>query len=143
MDLAITATADTNETTQTQGETIAILVAQLATRLVLLAVAISLLASTPALRNGQLDELMLAFRGYFATQLLGVLVCLFLRVYRVMLASYTSEFPTIKTYWEQPAYHILYLLHIATTLLYYYMHISSAYQLGICYGGVGSHGALG
>ena len=138
MDVAITATADTMEVVQTQGETIVVLAAQLVTRLLLLLVAISMLASTPTLRAGNLDSLMLAFRSFFAVQLLGVLVCLFLRVYRVMLSSYTTEFPTILSYWEDPIYHILYLLHIATTLLYYYMHVSSCYQLGVCFGDVGA-----
>jgi hypothetical protein len=50
-----------------------------------------------------------------------------------MLASYIDEFPTIQNYWEQPAYHVLYLLHIGTTLLYYYSHISSAHALGVYY----------
>ena len=68
---------------QTQAETIAVLTVQLFTRVLLLLVAVSLLGSTPALRAGQLDSLMLAFRNFFAMQLLAILVCLFLRVYRV------------------------------------------------------------
>ena len=34
-----------------------------------------------------------------------------------MLASYIEEFPDIRKYWEQPAYHVLYLLHIGTVLV--------------------------
>ena len=30
-------------------------------------------------------------------------------------------------------YHVLYLLHIGTTLFYYYSHISSAHALGVYY----------
>ena len=133
VDALITSLADTMEVVQTQAETIAVLAAQLFTRILLLLVAISLLGSTPALCAGQLDSLMLAFRSFFAVQLMAVLVCLFLRVYRVMLASYTDDFPTIHTYWEQPAYHILYILHMGTSLLYYYSHISSAHALGVYY----------
>ena len=67
---------------QTQAETIAVLTVQLFTRVLLLLVAVSLLGSTPALRAGQLDSLMLAFRNFFAMQLMAILVCLFLRVCR-------------------------------------------------------------
>eukprot|EP00320_Phaeocystis_rex_P014650 CAMPEP_0119060558 /NCGR_PEP_ID=MMETSP1178-20130426/4495_1 /TAXON_ID=33656 /ORGANISM="unid sp, Strain CCMP2000" /LENGTH=185 /DNA_ID=CAMNT_0007041671 /DNA_START=48 /DNA_END=605 /DNA_ORIENTATION=- len=136
VDTVITSVADTMEVVQTQAETIMVLMGQLTTRILLLLVAVTLLGSTPALRAGvlgQLDSLMLAFRSFFAVQLMAVLACLFLRVYRVMLASYTEEFPTIQKYWEQPAYHLLYLLHIGTTLLSYYSHISSAHALGVHY----------
>jgi|TARA_B110001469_G_scaffold55046_1_gene53134 hypothetical protein len=70
---------------QTQAETIAVLTAQLFIRVLLLLVAVSLLGSTPALRAGQLDSLMLAFRNFFAMQLMAILVCLFLRVCRSAL----------------------------------------------------------
>ena len=77
---------------------------------------------------------MTDFRGYFAVQLVAFLVCLFLRVFRVMLASYTTDYPTIRSQWEQPAYHVLYYMHMATTLWYYYKHVGFAHELGYYFG---------
>merc|ERR1712046_549135 len=70
------------------------------------------------------------FCGIFAVSLVGIIACLFLRVYRVVLAAFPSRFPTVLDYWSSTEYCLLLLAHVLLSLLFYYYSIMAAHRCG-------------
>ena len=81
----------------------------------------------------------------FGVSLTGVIVCLFLRVYRIILASFPSTFPTVLDYWSNTLYCVLLLTHVLLSLLFYYYCVRSAFRMGTLYvqEGVGTDAVRG
>lgn len=129
-DAAINANADANATRFTQVSAVLALAGQVITRLGAMAATVGLLGTSGQWR----DDFLLEFCGLFAVSLIGMIVCLFLRVYRVTLASYPSNFDSVVDYWHHPEYGALYcamlVVHIVLSLLYYYYSIRAAYRMG-------------
>ena len=81
-------------------------------------------------REGQLDILLLDYRAVIATHLLSLVVCLFLRMYGVMMSAYPADFPDVRSYWRSGVYPAMLLCHTAASLVFYATTVSSVHQLG-------------
>lgn len=125
-DAAINSTADATYQLLTRTDTILVLVLQLFVRVSCFLTLIGMLASSRRWR----DEFIVQYCGVFSVSLIGLIVCLFLRVYRVTLASYPSRFPTVLSYWSAYEYSSLMLGHTLLSLLFYYYSIMSAFRIG-------------
>ena len=126
-DVSINATADAVSGRVTQTEAIlAGLVPQLVVRILCAITMVSLLSSSRSWR----DEFLLQFCGVFGVWLVGLIAALFLRVYRVMLASFPSRFPSVLDYWNSTEYSLLLAAHTLLSLLFYYYTIHAAHRMG-------------
>jgi hypothetical protein len=125
-DAVINATAEANVSRITQVWAAIALAGQISTRIGCILATISLLTSTRQWR----DEFLLEFCGMFGVSLISMIICLFLRVYRVTLAAFPSQFPTSLSFWQNTEYCLLLTTHILLSLLFYYMSIMSAYRMG-------------
>ena len=65
-----------------------------------------------------------------ATHLLSLDVCLFLRMYGVMMSAYPADFPDVRSYWRSGVYPAMLLCHTAASLVFYATTVSSVHQLG-------------
>lgn len=126
MDAAINGTADATQEVYSQADTILVLICQLFVRVACFLTVVGLLASSRQWR----DEYLLQYSGVFCVSLVGLILCLFLRVYRVTLASYPTRYPTVLTYWSAFEYSSLLLAHTLFSLLFYYYSIVSAFRIG-------------
>ena len=126
LDASINATADATDRPYTSTDTILVLIAQLCVRVGCFMTTVGMLASA---RSWQ-DEFLVQYCGVFSVSLVGLILCLFLRVYRVTLASYPSRFPTVLDYWASFEYCSLLLGHTLLSLLFYYYSITSAFRMG-------------
>ena len=115
-DVIINATADATGEVYTRFMTILVLVAQLVVRIASIFTIVGLLASS----GSSQDEFLLRYCGVFTVSLFGLILCLFLRVFRVTLASFPSAFPTVLDYWGSTEYCLLLLSHSLLSLLFYY-----------------------
>ena len=83
------------------------------------------------LRSQWRDVLLSDFVDVFSVELLGLAFCLFFRVYRVMLSSYNTNFPTLLSFWDNDSlYPTLMLLHTLVTLILYIVVIKGAHRMG-------------
>jgi len=105
------------------------LVAQVAMRGLMLVFIISLIMGTSRWAEGAVDAL-LDFRGVLSLGLFSVFSCLLLRVYVVVLADDSDDYPTVRDYWEEPMYVVVFLLHLFVSLWLYYACIGAARDLG-------------
>ena len=115
-DVVINATVDATGEVYTRFMTILVLVAQLVVRIASIFTIVGLLASS----GSSQDEFLLRYCGVFTVSLFGLILCLFLRVFRVTLASFPSAFPTVLDYWGSTEYCLLLLSHALLSLLFYY-----------------------
>ena len=115
-DVVINATADASGEELTRFFAIFVLVAQLMIRIVCIFTTFGLLGSTGSWQ----DEFLLRYFGVFGVSLASLILCLFLRVFRVTLASFPSQFPTVLDYWSTTEYCLLLLGHTLFSLLFYY-----------------------
>lgn len=126
LDIVINATAEAQGEPFTRMGAIFVLAAQLIVRVACISTVISLLASSGSWH----DEFLLRYSAVFVVSLAGLILCLFLRVFRVTLASFPSEFPTVLDYWGSATYCLLLLAHILLSLLFYYFAARSAHAMG-------------
>ena len=126
LDVVINATAEAQGEPFTRMSAIFILIAQLVLRIACIFTVISLLASSGSWH----DEVLLRYSAVFVVSLVGLILCLFLRVFRVTLASFPSEFPTVLDYWGSTTYCLLLLAHVLLSMLFYYFAARSAHAMG-------------
>lgn len=125
-DVAINATADAVDSRYTKTDTILVLVAQLATRICCSISMVGLLASSRTWS----DEFLLQYCGIFVVSLVGLIVCAFLRVYRVTIASFPSRYTSVLEYWALGEYVIMFVGNTLLSLVFYYYSITSAFRMG-------------
>ena len=87
VDACINASADSIGAAMTKPTAILVLIAQLLVRLCCFFTTVGMLAASRSWR----DEFLLQYCGLFAVSLAGLIIGLFLRVYRVTLAAYPSR----------------------------------------------------
>ncbi|KAL1520271.1 hypothetical protein AB1Y20_023739 [Prymnesium parvum] len=126
----INAVADAVTSAQDTGISVLVLVLQLAVRLIWFGTVVALMMTTSAWRRGAMDSLVLDFCGMLAINSIGLVVCMSLRVYHVMISSLPNEFPTIREYHEDAGYQTLLLVNLIVSLVQYYATISAAYHMG-------------
>lgn len=127
IDALINGLADANESRQSQTWVILVLAAQLFVRIGCFTTSVQLLASSS---SSWMDELLVDFCGLLSVSLIGLILALFLRVYRVMLSSYTSKYPDVLTYWDDPYYCALLLAHTIASMAFYYWSVVSGHRMG-------------
>jgi hypothetical protein len=115
-DIVINATSDASGERLTRSVAIVVMVAQLLVRIACMFTTVGLLSSSGSWN----DEFLLRYCGVFAVSLIGLVLCLFLRVYRVTLASFPSRFPSVLDYWGTTEYCLLLLFHMLLSLVFYY-----------------------
>ena len=125
-DAIINATADTTAERQTTWRAASVLAVQVLIRVGCMISTVGLLSSSRTWR----DDLLLEFCGLFAISLVGLITCLFLRVYRVTLSAFPSRFPTVLDYWNSTEYCLLLLAHVLLSLLFYWSSITAAHRMG-------------
>ena len=86
----------------TQLQTVLILALQIVLRVLFPLALVGVGATTGRWREGQLD--ILDYRAVIATHLLSLVVCLFLRMYGVMMSAYPADFPGVRSYWRSGVY---------------------------------------
>ena len=115
-DVVINATADANAEPLSRFSAISYLVIQLVVRVLCVFNTIGLLGSS----GTWYDEVLLRYCGVFVVSLSGLIICLFLRVYRVTLVAFPSRFPTVLEYFADLPYVLLLVGHTMASLLFYY-----------------------
>ena len=115
-DVVINATADASGEELTRFLAIFVLVIQLMIRILCIFTTFGLLATTGSWQ----DEFLLRYFSVFAVSLASLILCLFLRVFRVTLASFPSRYPTVLSYWGSEVFCVLLLGHTLLSLLFYY-----------------------
>ena len=129
-DGVLNALADTGTAPATQLQTVLILALQIVLRVLTFFALVGVGATTGRWREGQLDILLLDYRAVIATHLLSLVVCLFLRMYGVMMSAYPADFPDVRSYWRSGVYPAMLLCHTAASLVFYATTVSSVHQLG-------------
>lgn len=126
------ADASINATVDAQIEPLTILwasmalVGQVIVRICCIVTTVGMLSSSRVWR----DDFLLEFSGVFAVSLVGIIICLFLRVFRVVMAAFPSRFPTVLDYWRSDEYCLLLLAHVLVSLLFYYSSITAGHRMG-------------
>ena len=125
-DAAINATVDANDTPLTSTWAAIALVAQVVVRICCAVTTVGMLSA----QGEWHDNVLLEFCGVFSISLIGIIACLFLRVYRVVLSTFPSRFPTVLDYWSSTEYCLLLIANSLLSLLFYYSSIRAAYRMG-------------
>lgn len=125
-DGTINATVEANVESLTALLAAFVLAIQVLVRIGCIGTTVSILAASHAWR----DDFLLDYCAYFSVSLIGLILCLFLRVYRVTLATFPSRFPSPIDYWSSSEYCIMVLINSVFSLLFYYMSISAAHRMG-------------
>mmetsp|Transcript_44889 Transcript_44889/g.124502 ORF Transcript_44889/g.124502 Transcript_44889/m.124502 type:complete len:138 (-) Transcript_44889:118-531(-) len=107
-----------------------VLVLQLFVRMAWLGTCVALMMTTSTWRAGATDSLVFDFCGVLAVNSIGLVISMFLRVYRVMIAALPDRFPTVQQYHEDAGYQALLLVNVMTSLVQYVVTISAAYRMG-------------
>lgn len=126
-DVVINGLSDADATRPTQTYAIFMLSAQVSVRIGCFLCSVLMLTSSS---HAWRDELLLDFCGLLSVTLVSLILSLFHRVYRVMLSSYTSKFPTVLDFWGDTYYKVLLLCHFGFTLIFYYMSLTAAHRMG-------------
>lgn len=108
---------------------LALLITQFLTRVLLLALTANLVAWAASSYGSIMDALM-SYKGAFVMHIFALISCLVLRVYRIMLSSYYTDFPTLRYQWKQPLHVVLYITYVSTSLMLYYVCSSAVMRLG-------------
>lgn len=125
-DATINATVEAEFERSTTLWTALTLGVQIVVRVACICTTVSILSASRAWR----DDFLLDFCVLFAVSLIGLIMCLFLRVYRVTMATFPSRFPTVLDYWGSSEYWLLLVVHALLSLLFYYTSISAAHRMG-------------
>uniref|UniRef100_A0A7S4BPW5 Uncharacterized protein n=1 Tax=Chrysotila carterae TaxID=13221 RepID=A0A7S4BPW5_CHRCT len=140
-DVLLNALAHPNAQPPTQLAASLLLVFQTLLRLCMLALVCAIAAAaprpadaTPAWNDGSggatLDFLV-ALKGTFGTYLLAILVGLVLRVYELLLASNSDDFPTLSEWFDEPWLISMIVLNLAASLLLYYVTVAVAHAVHV------------
>lgn len=125
-DASINATVDAQIERNTTAWASLVLVAQVLVRMCMIATTVSMISTSRSWR----DDFLIDFCGVFAVSLVGIIVCLFLRVYCVVLAAFPSRFPTVLDYWNSTEYCVLLIAHTLLSMLLYYSSIMAGFRCG-------------